>query len=71
MKYERKSSKVVQFTVGDWVYTPMKQEGVSAKLQHFWRGPLYIMEQTSPVNYRLESVRGNARVQNVVHASRI
>ena len=49
----------------------MKQKGVSAKLQLFWRGPFYVVEQTSSVNYRLKSVRVNARVHNVVRASRM
>ena len=50
-----------------WVYTPRTKKGLSKKLLRNWFGPYRIVEQSSPVRYRLRSKR-NKKVTFAVHA---
>ena len=51
------------------MYTPRTVEGLTTKLLHRWHGPCRIVEQTSPVNFRLE-VTGRP-VPLIVHQDRL
>ena len=60
------------FEVGQrvWVYTPKTKKGLSKKLLHKWFGPYRIIEQSSPVQFRLHTDT-NKEVTFVVHANRM
>ena len=53
-----------------WVYTPKKKKGLSKKLLYNWFGPYSIVEQSSPVDYRLRS-KSNKKVTFAVRANRM
>ena len=53
-----------------WLFTPQKRKRKSTKLLHFWHGPFRIVEQTSPVNYRITSCDERRRTF-VVHVNRL
>ena len=60
--YYRNASQPL-FEIGQcvWVYTPNAKKGLSKKLLHNWFGPYRIVEQSSPVHYRLRS-KNNKKV---------
>ena len=60
------------FVVGQrvWVYTPRTKKGLSRKLLHNWLGPYRIVEQSSPVHFRLRTDT-NKKVTFAVHANRM
>ena len=60
------------FEIGQrvWVYTPKTKKGLSKKLLYSWFGPYRIVEQSSPVHYRLRS-KSNKKVTFAVHANRM
>ena len=60
------------FDVGEriWLFTPQKRKRKSTKLLYFWHGPFRIVEQTSPVNYRITSSDERRRTF-VVHVNRL
>uniref|UniRef100_A0A7M5UYE4 Uncharacterized protein n=1 Tax=Clytia hemisphaerica TaxID=252671 RepID=A0A7M5UYE4_9CNID len=68
---ERKTPVDAPFLVGDlvWLHVPDSIKGLSNKLRFRWHGPYRIVEQISPVNFKLE-IEGR-RVPVNVHASRI
>lgn len=67
--------KEVHYNVGDKIllYHPRGYIGQTSKFIHKFQGPMEIMEQTSPVNYKIKRLncrRGQARTETV-HVSRI
>ena len=71
-EYYDRNSKEPVFEVGQrvWVYTPKSKKGLSKKLLHCWFGPYRIVEQSSPVHYRLRT-ETNKNVTFAVHANRM
>ena len=71
-EYYDRNSKQPVFEVGQrvWVYTPKTKKGLSKKLLHRWFGPYRIVEQSSPVHYRLRTAT-NKNVTFAVHANRM
>ena len=69
--YDRNASQP-RFEIGQrvWVYTPKTKKGLSKKLLYNWFGPYRIVEQSSPVHYRLRS-KNNNKVTFAVHANRM
>ena len=69
--YSRNASQPL-FEVGQlvWVYTPNTQKGLSKKLLYNWFGPYRIVEESSPVHYRLRS-KNSKKVTFAVHANRM
>ncbi|XP_044164848.1 uncharacterized protein LOC122948816 [Acropora millepora] len=69
--YDRNASQPL-FEIGQrvWVYTPKTKKGLSKKLLYNWFGPYRILEQSSPVHYRLRS-KNNKKVTFAVHANRM
>ena len=69
--YDRNASQPL-FEIGQrvWVYTPKTKKGLSKKLLYNWFGPYRIVEQSSPVHYRLRS-KNNKTVTFAVHANRM
>ena len=65
--YDRKS-KPYPYKVGDlvWLFTPKTQKGLSKKLLHNWHGPYRLVEQLSPVNFKLRT-RDNRLLPTPVH----
>ena len=55
--YDRNTSQPL-FEIGQrvWVYTPKTKKGLSKKLLYNWFGPYRIVEQSSPVHYRLRTI---------------
>ena len=68
-RYDTKSKEPV-YKVGDKVllHDSTKKTGVSKKLSYQWLGPFEIIEQTSPVNFRLA---GMGRRADIVHSDRL
>ena len=71
-EYYDQNSKEPIFEVGQpvWVYTPKSKKGLSKKLLHRWFGPYRIVEQSSPVHYRLRT-QTNKNVTFAIHANRM
>lgn len=71
-EYYDQKAKMPTFEVGQrvWVYTPKTKKGRSKKLLHNWYGPYRIVEQSSPVHFRLRTDT-NKKVTFVVHANRM
>ena len=48
------------FEKGDWVYlfTPVKTDGVSEKIDTFWSGPWRVKERLASTTYRIEPIPG-------------
>ena len=69
--YDHKS-KTPNFQIGQsvWVYTPKTKKGLSRKLLQNWFGPYRIVEQSSPVHFRLRT-ENNKKVTFAVHANRM
>ena len=53
-----------------WLYTKQKKKGLSLKLMHLWHGPYCIVELTSPVNVKLQTLN-QKKMKQIVHVSRI
>ena len=70
--YYDQEAKMPVFEVGQrvWVYTPKTKKGLSKKLLHNWFGPYRIVEQSSPVHFRLRTDT-NKKVTFAVHANRM
>jgi hypothetical protein len=66
-------AKEPTFRIGDLVllYVPHVKPGKSRKFLHPYRGPYQILQQVSPVNYRIRELTGNRRITLVVHANRL
>ena len=60
------------FHIGDlvWLYTQQKKKGLSLKLMHLWHGPYQIVELTSPVNVKLQTMNSK-KMKQIVHVSRL
>ena len=69
--YDRDTSQPL-FEIGQnvWVYTQKTKKGLSKKNLFNWFGPYSIVEQSSPVHYRLHS-KNNKKVTFAVHANRM
>lgn len=69
--------RAVSFRPGDAVllWTPVRQPGVSEKLLSRFVGPYTVLEQTSPVNYRVTPNQAvtdrRCRGTEIVHVSRL
>ncbi|PFX13456.1 Retrovirus-related Pol polyprotein from transposon 17.6 [Stylophora pistillata] len=70
--YYDQNAKEPVFEVGQrvWVNTPRTKKGLSRKLLHNWSGPYRIVEQSSPVHFRLRTDT-NKKVTFAVHANRM
>ncbi len=70
--YYDQKAKMPTFEIGQrvWVYTPKTKKGLSKKLLHNWFGPYRIVEQLSPVHFRLRTDT-NQKVTFAVHAIRM
>ena len=53
-----------------WLYAPKTKKDLSKKLPYYWFGPYRIVEQSSPLHYRLRS-KSNKKVTFAVHANRM
>lgn len=64
-------ARAVPFRVGDRVYLECVQvkAGLARKLTPKWKGPYRIVEQLSPVNFRIREIAGASTA--VVHANRL
>ena len=71
-EYYDQKAKMPTFEVGQrvWVNTPKTKKGRSKKLLHNWYGPYRIVEQSSPVHFRLRTDT-NKKVTFAVHANRM
>ena len=69
--YDQKR-KDITYNVGDhvWCHYPRRIVGTSSKLVHQYRGPYEILEKTSPVNFKIKSLKGK-EVLDKVHVSRL
>ena len=65
-----KTSAPVQYRIGSkvWVYTPKMKKGLSKKLSHNFHGPYCIVNQLSPVHFKLCTM-DNRVVSVPVHAN--
>ena len=70
--YYDQGAKEPIFVVGQrvWAYTPRTKKGFSRKLLHSWLAPYRIVEQSSPVHFRLRTDT-NKKVAFAVHANRM
>ena len=70
--YYDQGAKEPIFVVGQhvWVYTPQTKKGLSRKLLHNWLGPYRIVEQSSPVHFRL-CTDTNKTITFALHANRM
>ena len=70
--YYDQGAKEPIFVVGQhvWVYTPWTKKGLSRKLLHNWLGPYRIVEQASPVHFRLRTDT-NKTITFALHANRM
>jgi ribosomal protein L21E len=71
-KYDKKKN-VQKFKVGQlvWLYIPQVQAGQSRKLYKGYSGPYILIEQTSPVNFKLAKAHNNEVLKNPVHVNRL
>lgn len=70
IQYNKKSEEV-QLKVGDlvYLYDPSTKIGESKKLTKPWKGPFRIMEQKSPVNFKIKEL--NKKAEHIVHVNRL
>ena len=68
----KKEQKPSEFQIGDlvWLYVHQKKKGLSLKLMHLWHGPYQIVELTSPVNAKLQTMNSR-KMKQIVHVSRL
>ncbi|XP_038052676.1 uncharacterized protein LOC119735953 [Patiria miniata] len=71
-RFDEKAQKV-PYQIGDtvWIYIPAFQKGLSRKLMKFWAGPYLLVEQTSPVNFRVRNLENNKLLSSPVHVNRM
>ena len=65
-----KVRKQPEFQIDDpvWLYTKQKKKGLSLKLMHLWYGPYCIVELTSSVNVKLQTLN-RKKMKQIVHVS--
>lgn len=70
-KQYNKKTKPVTFKVGDQVllHNPVFKKGLTPKLGYPWKGPYQIVDQTSPVNFKLQ--KPGTDKFSIVHANRL
>ena len=68
----QKNRDIPNFQIGNllWLYTKQKKKGLSLKLMHLWHGPYRIIELTSPVNAKLQTMNSR-KMKQIVHVSRL
>jgi hypothetical protein len=61
------------FTINDLVclHNPQTSKVKSTKFHKPWKGPYYVTEKVTPVNYRLRRVNGDGRHTILVHVNRL
>ncbi|KAG8238382.1 hypothetical protein J437_LFUL018336 [Ladona fulva] len=71
-KYYNRGSKEANFGPGDRVFlhVPFVGIGRKRKLSRQWQGPYRVLEQTSPVNFRVQHI-SRPRDCQLVHANRL
>lgn len=71
-KYYNKKHREVAFNVGDEVllYAPKAKKGKTKKFLHLWHGPYRIIDQLSPVVYKIESRQGKTVIKTA-HVSHL
>ena len=67
------SRKPVTLQVGDQclLFSPMRKADRSKKLTHFFHGPYHVMEQSSPVNFRISYNRPGHTGGTIVNVARL
>ena len=70
--YDQKTKEPV-FEVGQrvWVYTLRTRKGLSKKLMHNWLGPYRIVENLSPVHFKLRMINKKVAFSCHVHRMKI
>ena len=53
-----------------WIYTPAVKKGLVEKLSSMWHGPFRLVEQISPVNFKVTTIDGK-EIKEAVHVSRM
>ena len=71
--YYNQGRKDLKLEKGDKVllFSPIRKIGKSKKLTHFFHGPYEVLDQTSPVNYKISYCRGSSKEPTVVNVSRL
>ena len=59
------------FEIGDkvWLYTPAVPKGSTKKFASLWKGPYFVLDKPSDVNYQIQSI--TSQKQSVVHVNRL
>ena len=68
-----KKAKLPEFQVGEkvWLYDPVTPLGHSRKLQIHWKGPYYIVDQTSDCNFVLRNCETHKQIGYPIHSDRL
>jgi transposase InsO family protein len=71
-QYDKKSNEI-NYQVGEltWVWFPHLQVGASKKLLNKYSGPYVLIEQTSPVNFKIAKAHNNQVLKYPVHVNRL
>ena len=70
--YYDQHSRDHPFEVGHkvWIYNPAVKPGLTKKLSCLWHGPYRLMDQVSPVSFKVADVKGKL-LKGTVHVSRM
>ena len=70
--YYDQHSRDHPFEVGHkvWIYNPAVKPGLTKKLSCLWHGPYRLMDQVSPVSFKVSDVKGKL-LKGTVHVSRM
>ena len=70
--YNDRLSQDPPFQIGHkvWIYNPKKPKGLTKKLLCFWHGPFRLIEQTSPVNFKVQPLDNRCK-PFIVHVNRL
>jgi hypothetical protein len=71
LQYDKKSNEI-HYEVGQlvWVWFPHFQAGKSRKLMNKYSGPYILIEQITPVNFKIAKAHNNKVLKNPVHVNR-
>lgn len=61
-----------EYAIGSqvWIYLPVVKKKHTTKLTHFWCGPFEIVEQITPVTYRVKGVN-KRKLDGAIHVTRM
>jgi hypothetical protein len=70
-QYDKKANEI-SYKVDDlvWVWFPHFQAGTSRKLVNKYAGPYILIEQITPVNFKIAKAHNNKVLKNPVHVNR-